>query len=512
MAAFAAICSCTSSSDDLLSRVPADTEVVVVGDVKTVFESAGGTVTDSKVKMPEWLMEITDGEIDKNLDEVNDFIKNSGVNLDACMLAMNYDWESPLVVVKLDDRKKFVKYIEDNEFSEYDENQGINFYKQGGSSYIALKDSYAYSLTAYDSGRFEPVKGITRIIDEAKQSPFSKTSMAKYMDGNVLGVSFMIPRRFRQELRAAGLPSTLADLYDGYFCLKGSLDDDDVKIEAKIFDSDGNAKSLKDFGKMMNLNARVSSKALAFMGKNESLVFASSLKDVRWSDYLDMIAEATRMSSGERRQLGIVEDYLNNIDGTLACGFGFTNGLQSVFALDAPYGGNSGILNQIAFTLVVETKDGKAKKVLGDVEDLMNMASIPYEGTASKGFVIASPLDDSNIYLSVEDNFLVLSNHKIQKSKDNSTVKAFDFDDYLAALACYLDKDNKLMKDLGLKNDVLFSYYGDVKDMELTMKIEVKGGKGAGVLEKIGNMILTASKTDFTPYYPSFGDSYSYYD
>ncbi len=503
--ALAAMCSCTSGSDDLLSKVPSDTEVVLIGDVKTVFESAGGTLTDSKVTMPSWLTEITDGDVinGKDLDEVNDFIKNSGVNLDECMLAMKDKWGTPLIVVALDDQKKFVNYIEEKKYSEEDSKDGIVFYKEEdsglSSSYVAIKDSYAYLMSAvyYKEGSFDPVKGICRIIDEAKDSPFSKTSMAKYISGHVLGVSFKMPRYLCRELKASGLPSDLVDLYNGYVCLKGSLDSDDVEMEAKVFDENGKVKSMKDFSKMMNLNAKVSNKALSFMGKDESLVCATSLKDFKWSAYLDMIADMSGMPGSSRRQLGMVEDYLKNIDGTVAFGFGFTNGLESIYTLN--YGRH--VMNEIAFTLVVETKDGMAKKLMGDLEDLMMIASIPYEGSASKGYFAVEIPGEGTISEAAEGNFLVVSNHKIKQSKDNPTVKAFDFDDYLAAVACKLDKENKLMKDLGLNNDVMLSYYGDVKDMELTMKLEVKGGKGAGVLEKIGNMILTASKTDFSPYY-----------
>ncbi|MDE6535075.1 MAG: hypothetical protein K2K82_03595 [Muribaculaceae bacterium] len=504
--ALMSICSCSSKSDKMLSLVPAEADVVMIGDVKTVMESAGFSVSDSKVKLPSWLKDLAGDEINDGVSEVNDFLKNSGVDVELCLFTFDFKKELPIIILNLDDNKKFAKYIENQGFEEDDKEDGISVYKQGDwrVTFIAIKDSYAYVIPEVSSDNVKPLKVIPAMIEDAKESSFAKTSMAKYISGNAFGVSFKMPKELRRELKDAGMPSSVMDLYNGYFCLKGSLDNDDIEIEAKAFDEDGKAKNMKEFEKMMDLDAKVSSKALAYLGKDESFVFASSLKDMKWSDYLDAIAEGARMSSREKSQLGIVEDYLKNIDGTIACGFGFTNGLESVFALDR----GRDVFNQISVTLVVETKDGKAKKVMGDLEDLMSMASIPYDGSASKGFSIT--LDkDAEVNVKMEDNFIVISNHKIQKSKDNATVKKFDFDDHLAAFACYLDKDNKLMKNLGLKNDILFSYYGDPKDMEMTMKLEVKGGKGSGVLEKIGNMILTASKTDLSSYYPSY-NSYDY--
>lgn len=505
------ICSCSSKSDKLLSLVPAEADVVVVGDVETVLKSAGASISDSKLKLPSWLTELTGDEINDGIDKVNDFIKNSGLDFEVGLFTMNFKQEMPVIILNIDDKKKFVKFIEDNDFDEEDKEDGLEIYKRKGdwrASYVGIKNGYAYIMPeVYTGGDVKPVKVITRLIDDAKESSFSKTSMAKYISGNALGISVKMPGELRRQLKYAGLPSSMIDLYSGYVCIKGSLDSDEIEIEAKVFDEDGKAKNMKEFKDLMDFDAKVSSKALAYLGKDESFVFASSLKDVKWSDYLDAFAESASLSSSDKRQLGIVEDYLKNIDGTVACGFGFTNGLESLVACSR---GSRDAMNQVSFTLVVETKDGKAKKLMSDMADLMEMAYVPYDGSASKGYTITVDGDNA-VYVSAEDNFIVISNNKIKKSKDNLTVKKFDFDDYMAAMACYLDKDNKLMKNLGLKNDILLSYYGDPKDMEIKMQLEVKGGKGKGVLEKIGNMLLTASKADFSSYYPSYNSYFNDY-
>ena len=40
---------------DLLENVPASMDVVMVGNVKTIIESAGGNMEDSKIHLPKFL-------------------------------------------------------------------------------------------------------------------------------------------------------------------------------------------------------------------------------------------------------------------------------------------------------------------------------------------------------------------------------------------------------------------------------------------------------------------------
>lgn len=506
--AVAAMCSCSSKSDDLLSRIPADSDIVAVGDVETIMKSAGVTVKDSKLKMPAWFSEMTRGEADDAVSEINDFVKKSGVNTEACAMTFDLRKEVAIILAKLDDEKKFVKYIEENNFDEEDKEDGITLYKEGGSyrsSYIAIYKGYAYVMPNY-YGEKSGMRVLAGFIEDAKEKSFDKSKMADYIKDGVAGVSYRFPREYREVMKSAGVPSELMDIYNGYVCMKGSLDSDDIKIEIKIFDEEGKPIDAKRFAKYGDFGAKVNSKALAYMGKDESFVAAGSMKNVKWGEYLDAIAEGARLSRSDRSQLSMIEDYLKNIDGTIAFGFGFTNGLESIYALN--YGGRN-VLENVSFTAVVETKDGKAAKLMKDLGDLMDQVRVPYDGTASNGY--SMELEGSTIYLSAEDNFIVLANHKIQKSKDNATVKAFDLDDYIASAACFLGKDNKIMKDLGLKNDVLLSYAVEGKDMEVEIELTIKNGKGAGVIEKIGNMILQASKTDFSAYVPSRSyDSYDY--
>lgn len=502
------ICSCSSKSDKMLSLVPADMDFVFVGDVKTIVESAGGSITDSKLTIPKWFSELAGSDADEMKDDANEFLKKSGVNTDYCVIAGNFNWSEPLFIAKLDDKKQFVKFIDDEGFYEQDSEDGAVVYKKKISdwndSYILVKDSYVFFIDrVWNESDFNFKKAVTRMIDDAKESPFSKTKMADYIrEGNAMGFSVKMPRELRQELRGSGMPSYVLEMYNGYVCVKSSVDADDVVAELKMFDDEGNPRSMKDFGDFMDLDAKVNSKALKFMGKDDSIVLASSLKDVKWSKYFEMIDDIAHMSRSDKQIFGMIEDYIKNIDGTLAIGFGLTNGLQSVHAIDR----GRDVFNQISFTAVVEVKKDKISKLMKDIESLMDEARMPYEGSASRGFSLEFPDGSGSLYLAAEDNFLVFSNHRIQKTGDNITVKSFDFDDYIMAGACYLDKNNRLMKDLGIKSDLKCTYSYDAKDLEMKMKIEVKDGKGKGVIEKIGNILLEASQTNFSAYKSSYND------
>ena len=80
----AASCSDNSKMKGLLEQVPADADVVLVGSVKTVLESAGGKLENSQIILPAFISDnLSQGE-KKDFDEANAFLKDSGIDPEAC--------------------------------------------------------------------------------------------------------------------------------------------------------------------------------------------------------------------------------------------------------------------------------------------------------------------------------------------------------------------------------------------------------------------------------------------
>ena len=59
-------CFNNSKTKNLLDQIPADLDIVVVGDAKTIIESAGGTIEESQIILPSYL---TDEMSNSDLNE-----------------------------------------------------------------------------------------------------------------------------------------------------------------------------------------------------------------------------------------------------------------------------------------------------------------------------------------------------------------------------------------------------------------------------------------------------------
>lgn len=496
--------SCSSRDSkmaNLLDRVPADVDIVAVGNLKTILESAGGSIENSKITLPAYILDEFSSSDTNTLDEFNSFLKDSGIDPDACAIVGNYKDAQPVFVFSLTDKKKFTTAIEKEGFSEKSDNDGTVMYtkkvyeSESGEyddfSYIAINGTYAYWIErVWVGSNFKAERAIDHLITDASSAPYSKTSFAKYItSGNAAGASFKIPRELRQELEKSGISSSMADFYKGVVCMKGNLTNDDMTITFKWFDEDGKEKDFKAFGNMMDFKAKINPETLAYLGEDEALVCATSFKDFDWDNYLKLMSESVNIPAAGRAALYVVKSYLEKIDGTIAFGIGLTNGMESVFDLTM----KRNPLSQIAYTLVIDTKKDAAQGLLNDVKGMMEATGMSFEKNA-KGFTWEIPGTGMTIFAQAEGNRIIVSSHKIRKSNDNVPAKSFDFDDYMAAAALSMNKDSKILRDLNIKNDIQLSIATDAEEMESTLKLEVKGGDSEGVIAKTAKILIGIAK------------------
>lgn len=485
-----AVCSCSSNSksNNLLSLIPADAECVAVVNPRVIVESAGGTLTDTELAVPDWItdLELVDQD---DVEEANDNLKRMGISTESVAVAGSITKNYYIVIVKLTDKDKFTTFVKD-ELDDETKDSGLTIYTSDNNEgqCVAVSGSYAYML--FGDTDINVKRTVKTFIEDAKNASFDKSPVAKYItEGNAYGYSVKITKSLVDEYSGFDLPSSAKKTIGSYYCGKCSLSDDKISTETKILDKDGNVLDMKDFEQYMDYKSKVSKDALAYMGKNESLVAALSLKDVDWKEYIDVAANLANMSRSDRQSLYAIADYLENIDGTVAIGLGLANGLESGACLAR----GEDVMQQFYATIVIETKDGKAAELMSELEELLS-AFGTYEGSASKGLTIN--LEDSKLYVAAKGDLLIASNHRIEKNNANPAVKAFDFTSYIGAIVFAVDKNNKLIKDLGLSNDILVSYAIDAENSCVKFEVEVKGGKGKGILEKIGNMCLEISKSE----------------
>lgn len=367
-------CSQESKMSRLFEHIPKESDVVLVGDIKMVIESAGGSVRDSKIILPGFVLDNVSPRKLDSFDDFNFFLRKSGIDVEVCAIIADYQHRYPIYLFSLNDENAFIKAIKDNGYKERDNKEDIVFYSKkvyestsgdyDDFAHIAVKGKYAYWIErVWVGSSFKPQKELERIIIDASTTPISNLKCTNYInEGNVFGAIVNIPSELRKELKKVGIPSSVLDQCEGSICIKSDLANDKISLKAKWFGENGDEKTISDFAPMFNPNIAISSEALSYLGTDESIILASNIKDVNWDEYFETIAKVFGLSRSDRTVAAVVKNYMEKIDGTIAFGLGLTNGLESIFNIVLEHK----MIDQISFTAIIETKEGKAKSLLND--------------------------------------------------------------------------------------------------------------------------------------------------
>ncbi|MCD8304994.1 MAG: hypothetical protein LUC86_09270 [Prevotellaceae bacterium] len=491
LAALFAVTSCTRQNKEreLLGQIPDDVDMVVEGDVRAILESAGFKVDGQAVQFPAYVKDALDEDAAREAEELRAFLKRSGVELEACAVAMYYKDEHPVVVLSLSDAGKFRKAIKGEGFELEQESEGVEYYKKlvfestydpsyNDYGYVALSGQYAYWIDRVWAGGsgLDPIKALGRMVSEAKQSPFSKTGYAKYISsGNAAGAAFRIPQGVRRDMRDKGFPLRLVEALDGVLCLKADISEGEARLSMSFYGEDGSPKKAEDLAPSLDLGAKVNPEALKYMNADESLVCALSLKGVDWDDCLSTMAAVAELDRGQQAMLAAVASCLGELEGTVAVGIGL-NSLSPSWESNVPV------------TLVCETKEGKAEELLGDLKAMLEALGVDYEGTSS-GLALSLPRV-GKLYAEAEGDVLVFSNRSISKAGGNPTVQSVDFGGSIGTAAIVLGKESPLLSDLGLDEGLRLTCSSDAEAQETSLVLAMDGDEGTGIVERIARACL----------------------
>lgn len=494
-------CSCSDNKkmNALLENVPANTDFVLVGNLRTIVESAGGKLEDSKIKLPAYLISSLPNDFSDNWKEINSFLKESGIDTDACAIIVDYKGGHPVLVFSLNDKNRFVEAIENKKFKEEDSWGDVTFYSKKvyeGSDpewddygYIAINGTCAYWIDRIWVGsKFKAIPFLETIIEEAQERSFAETPYAEFItDGNIGGISASIPKELRNELRSKGMSPEIASFLSGTICMRGELTNNQCSVKLKLFDGEGTEFSAEKLSSLWNTTATINEKALAFLGKDEFIISAVNLKDYNWNSYADLLAGTFGLSQSEKNDLNTLLSCFAMIDGTVACGFGLSNGLESIYNL---YSRQKSINEQFSTTFVMEIEDGKTGQLIESMKFLMEKAQIPFDETISGLSIDLKQIGLSgNLYVKSIDNFIIIANHFIKENSDNELIKESNLSDNLFAFYIGLNKNNKLMRDLDLKNHIKLGLYCP-NTMEASLVLDVDGDSETGLIAKVAKMLI----------------------
>lgn len=484
---------------ELLEHVPADADFVMTGDIKTILESAGGKAEGSEVKMPNYVGEMQSDREARNMEEALRWVKNSGIDVTSCAMVFHkFQDRYPVVVFAIADKDKLKKALEVEGFKEKDEVDDVDIYvkKDEGyssytrQSYVAIDGGYGYWIDKVYSDDNEGMKIMKQYLLSLSNRPMADTDMADYVsDGKAAGMIAKLPSELRREMAKAGVPEEMANLYSGYVCLNTKIDGDEAEARLKLFDENGKAKTTEDWGKMMDMKAKIDPEALAYMSPEECLVYAVSMKNVNWDKYMDQFASAANLSRQDKSVLTVMKSYLEKFDGTVAIGVGLKNGKTSIEAIDK----GEEVLNHLPVTIVAQTKEGKAASLIKDVKSLLGSQNEIFYTSTANGLRVNLPKNIGTLWFEAKDNMLILSSNPIKKGS-NPVAEHVNFQDYIFAAALHLGKDNPLMRDFDVKSDLTATIAFDAEAGEAVLKLKMTGDGEAGLIERFLRSVIGMGK------------------
>ena len=485
---------------ELLEHVPADADFVITGDIKTILESAGGKAEGSEVKMPDYIGTMQSDRDAREMEKDLQWLKNSGIDVTSgAVVFLKYQDRAPFIVFAITDKDKLKKALEVEGFNENDKVDDVDIYvkKDEGeygsytrNSYVAIDGGYGYWIPDVWSDDDKGMKMIKQYLLSLSNHTMASTDIADYVsEGNVAGMIAKLPSELRREMAKAGVPEEMANLYSGYVCINSKLDGDEAEARLKLFDENGKAKTTEDWNKMMDIKAKIDPEALAYMSPEESLIYAVSMKNINWDKYMDQFDSSGRLSRQDKSFLTIVKSYLEKFDGTVAIGVGLKNGKASIEAIDR----GEKVLDHLPLTIVAQTKEGKAASLIKDIKSLLGNQNELFYTSTSNGLRLTLPQEAGTLWLEAKDNMLILSTLPVKKGS-NPVAEHVNFQDYIFAAALHLGKDNALMRDFDIKNDLTATLAFDAEEGELVLKVKMTGEGETGLIERFVRSVIGMGK------------------
>lgn len=485
---------------ELLEHVPADADFVITGDIKTILESAGGKAEGSEVKMPDYIGTMQSDRDAREMEKDLQWLKNSGIDVTSgAVVFLKYQDRAPFIVFAITDKDKLKKALEVEGFNENDKVDDVDIYvkKDEGeygsytrNSYVAFDGGYGYWIPDVWSDDDKGMKMIKQYLLSLSNNTMASTDIADYVsEGNVAGMIAKLPSELRREMAKAGVPEEMANLYSGYVCINSKLDGDEAEARLKLFDENGKAKTTEDWNKMMDIKAKIDPEALAYMSPEESLIYAVSMKNINWDKYMDQFDSSGRLSRQDKSFLTIVKSYLEKFDGTVAIGVGLKNGKASIEAIDR----GEKVLDHLPVTIVAQTKEGKAASLIKDIKSLLGNQNELFYTSTSNGLRLTLPQEAGTLWLEAKDNMLILSTLPVKKGS-NPVAEHVNFQDYIFAAALHLGKDNALMRDFDIKNDLTATLAFDAEEGELVLKVKMTGEGETGLIERFVRSVIGMGK------------------
>ncbi len=470
--------SCSDNKPELLKQVPADTDLVALIDAQAILESAGFVAGDGSLQVPQY---VADKLSDSQMKDLAEAAALECVDAKAVVIAYNYSDPSPVAFFTLNCREEFVKYLSVRKYDEMSAEDGYTLYGDAGGSRVVVGQNQAYIYDGVRNPVFMPITEVKGMLSSAAKSDITSTPAGKKIGGHTVSMLAAIPSA--SQLGVSNM--TIPGMPEGsMFLLHADLTGTELKAESACLDSDGKMLMMDDV--VSGGFSTVDSEALKYLTADESLVMAFSLKGVDWDRVMELAGAG--LSRSERASLVMIQPYLNAIDGTVAVGAGFADGMTSVSKIINGNGSES--LSGLSFTALVQLKEERAADQLMQLKGLAQLSGMSMTNTDS---CFSLALDQSNtIYVEEHDGMIIVANHPLHRSGANRTVAALPWGSYTGAIGLVLDKSDKIVSDLRMDYELSVELSGS-KDGKSILVYTLKGGDAKGLIERTAKCCMEAS-------------------
>lgn len=377
MTAILAITSCSRSTDELLSTVPADASTVAVVNIIDFAKKAGFTIENGELKMPEKLANRSiDSNTLKRLAGIAD-----AVNLDH-VVAFYASSGSPILTFTVSDEDALGKALEGN--AQKSSTGGFTVYSSGRDA-VLVKDGQGWMLQST-----RPTEVITRILAEAKtESMLKADGLVDFLNTAGTARAVIDLSQFSKELKGQ------------WGCMNLKLDGPSAMAEIQLMSADGKVNEL-------NALQPLDTDFLRYIPAEANIAAAlGASKGVDW----DGIAVGATMIPGMRvgGMLDTLMPYLKKADGTVAI----------ASTVDAANLDNSGSRLFVMIHMPQQEVDAAVQQVK---QRFTSMGATASQGNEGITVLSAGP---SRFYLGNVDGYLALSSWPLTPTHNNSLAPYF---------------------------------------------------------------------------------------
>lgn len=437
----------------MLEQIPATAVMAGVVNLKELATSAEIGLSSSGITLPAYITNMIPDYNERALSEVNEVLAQSGIDPTVIgVFCMNTDPDDAIAVLRLSNPAKFNNLLDEIDIDDEENISGVNVCSSDDvrftvrGNYVYLTNSSKYTL-AYGVGAL------------SYNDTFASTAAGEYVAKANIAAGVFNVGVYETMLRDEGTPEAILRLVeDSFVGMNCSVSDSKLNVSLAYFDKNGTPINLISVLRnnsidgvnlgWLDLEGSIDANAARYLLPGTNAAVALTTKGLDWYQLMELVIDMSNLRNEEAMYARAAVEYLENLEGTVMVGVTPKNGLNSLLSLayceDNPFL----VLNEFDFSVVIETKQGKARPMFNQFKSLLAAQGIPYD---VEGESISISLDDYSFYFGALDDMLTISTKPVTGPNDNPVAKAANFSSESVAAIVALPANSQIISQLGMR-------------------------------------------------------------